>query len=290
MEIGGARLDFGLTFVHFDGKTPGLLFEFRLYLKKEGLSQSTQNRYVDLITRIINFSVFQKRINFNPALGYEKARESTEEMQFWDDGEVKKFLSFANWKYPRGTEKRWVYVAYLTALETGVRARELWGFKPSDFPKTGTKLKVKRQALGGTKFAPTKGKDSRYVPYSFGLKDEIEYLLKDELEEVSTNRTLFVSNAGTPIDHDNFTDRIYRRDVELCGVRQIRFHDLRHTALTLMVKRGVLLPIVQKVAGHKDIKTTMKYVHIIGKDIDDAGSYEGLNVSSDVPLKALKLV
>ena len=105
--------------------TPGLLFELRLYLKKEGLSQSTQNRYIDLITRIINFSVFQKRINLNPTLGHEKARESTEEMQFWDESEVKTFLTFANGKYPRGTEKRWVYVAYLTALETGVRAREL---------------------------------------------------------------------------------------------------------------------------------------------------------------------
>ncbi len=57
--------------------TPGLLFEFRLSMKKEGLSQSTQNRYVDLITRIINFSVFQKRINFNPTTGYEKGRESS---------------------------------------------------------------------------------------------------------------------------------------------------------------------------------------------------------------------
>ena len=30
LEIGGARLDFGLTFVHLDGKTPGLLFEDKL--------------------------------------------------------------------------------------------------------------------------------------------------------------------------------------------------------------------------------------------------------------------
>ncbi|MBA2404308.1 MAG: tyrosine-type recombinase/integrase [Bdellovibrionales bacterium] len=59
-------------------------------------------------------------------------------------------------------------------------------------------------------------------------------------------------------------------------LRRIRYHDLRHTALTLLVKKGVLLPIVQKIAGHKDIKTTMKYVHVLGKDIDDIGAMSGL--------------
>lgn len=85
--------------------------------------------------------------------------------------------------------------------------------------------------------------------------------------------------VGTAIDHDNFTERIYRKDIYECVLRQIRFHDLRHTSITLMVQKGALLPVIQKIAGHKDIKTTMRYVHVLGKDIDDIGALQGLTVS-----------
>jgi hypothetical protein len=56
--------------------TPSLLLSLRLYLKSEGLSPATQNRYADLVTRIINFSYKQRRINSNPCFGYEKARRN----------------------------------------------------------------------------------------------------------------------------------------------------------------------------------------------------------------------
>jgi site-specific recombinase XerD len=45
------------------------------------------------------------------------------------------------------------------------------------------------------------------------------------------------------------------------------------------VAEYTLLPLIQKIAGHKDIKTTMRYVHILVKDIDDIGALQGLTVS-----------
>tara|TARA_R110002049_G_scaffold274186_3_gene452130 strand:+ start:1705 stop:2832 length:1128 start_codon:yes stop_codon:yes gene_type:complete len=254
--------------------TPTLLFEFRSYMKGEGLSSSTQNRYADLITRIVNFSYQQQRININPCLGYEKARENKDEMRFWNEDDVRIFLHSANNKYPIGSSKRWIYCVYLIALETGMRARELWGIKLKDIPQVGSKLRVLRQSAGGNQFEVTKGKDSRYVPFSKGLRIECMRLLPKNNH--STERTLFVSKNATAIDHDNFSDRVFKKDLREFGVRLIRFHDLLHTALTLMVKRGVLLPVVQKIAGHKDIKTTMRYVHVVGKDIDEIGEQFGL--------------
>lgn len=63
-------------------------------MKSEGLSSATQNRYIDLIIRIINFSYKQQRINRNPTLGCEKGREIREEMKFWSEEEVKNFFVF----------------------------------------------------------------------------------------------------------------------------------------------------------------------------------------------------
>lgn len=265
--------------------TPELLTTFRKALKKEGLSSSTQNRYTEIISRVVNFSVVSKRISFDPTKGYEKVKEIYEEMDFWDSDEVYTFLSFANRKYPRGSEKRWVYLAYLFALETGVRANELWGLKIKDLPETGTKIKISRQALGGSRFSATKGKDSRFVPYSSGLKDEINYLLKDELIEQTPERTLFVNNALTCIEHNNFRNRVFEADLKQSGLRPIRFHDLRHTAISMWVRNGINLPTVQKMAGHKDLKTTMRYVHILGREIEEIGASHGLSIKENASKK-----
>ncbi len=59
------------------------------------------------------------------------------------------------------------------------------------------------------------------------------------------------------------------------GVREIHFHALRHTCLTNLANgygmdSPLPLPQVQKIAGHKDIATTMRYVHVDG--IENTGS------------------
>ena len=52
-------------------------------------------------------------------------------------------------------------------------------------------------------------------------------------------------------------------------VREIHFHSLRHTCLTNLangfgLKKPLPLPQVQKIAGHSEISTTMRYVHTDG--------------------------
>ncbi len=76
-------------------------------------------------------------------------------------------------------------------------------------------------------------------------------------------QTLFSSEKGTPIDHDNFVGRYFEKDLKDAGLKKIRFHDLRHTGVTLMVAEGLDLKTVKEICGHKDISTTMKYVHLV---------------------------
>tara|TARA_B100001971_G_scaffold61895_1_gene56908 strand:- start:112531 stop:113580 length:1050 start_codon:yes stop_codon:yes gene_type:complete len=265
--------------------TPMLLFEFRSSLKSEGLSTSTQNRYVDIIVRIINFAFQQNVILVNPTLGYEKAREKNNEMFFLDEKEVSYFLKLMDKKYPKGHKYRWVYLVYLMSLETGIRARELWGLMVSDIPINGNKLKIYRQWLGN-KYSRPKGKEARFVPLSDKLRDELISELitpcKNQFkDQVDSELILFRNKVGDYIDHDNFVKRVFKKDIEEAGFSKLRFHDLRHTAITLMVKKNIPMPIVQKIAGHKDIKTTMRYVHIVGSDIEELGNSISLGAFRD---------
>src|SRR3990172_647614 len=54
------------------------------------------------------------------------------------------------------------------------------------------------------------------------------------------------------------------------GIKDFRFHDLRHTFGSHMVMQGVDLKTVQQVMGHKDIKMTMRYSHLSPEYVQEA--------------------
>lgn len=53
----------------------------------------------------------------------------------------------------------------------------------------------------------------------------------------------------------------FSKALKRAGLVGVRFHDLRHTAATMMVMSGVDLVTVQEILGHSDIKMTARYTH-----------------------------
>src|SRR2546426_10999471 len=64
------------------------------------------------------------------------------------------------------------------------------------------------------------------------------------------------SQAGGPIDPDNL-DRAFKRHLDLAGLPEIRFHDLRHTHASLLIAAGVHPKTIQARLGHASITTTL---------------------------------
>ena len=61
--------------------------------------------------------------------------------------------------------------------------------------------------------------------------------------------------------------RRYKAALQRAGLRQLRFHDLRHTFGTRMIGKADIRR-VQEWMGHSDIQTTMKYLHYAPHDED----------------------
>jgi integrase len=80
-----------------------------------------------------------------------------------------------------------------------------------------------------------------------------------------TEQTYVISSAvATPVHPFNATAAFRRILVKHPELPRIRFHDLRHTCATLLLKRGVNVKVVSEMLGHADVSITLRvYAHVI---------------------------
>ncbi len=247
---------------------PGFLADLQAAELSRGLKAATVNRRLEVISSILNFSVRSRRIPFNPASGLQKLKEVREGISFWEKWEAEAFLAFTSEKYPPGSDKRWVYVVYLLALNTGMRCGELWGLQPRDLVQDGEMIHVQRQFDRVSRtYRPPKSTKSRYVPCNPELRSELEAIIRQR--KVALMEPIFFHKVGIPLWHEAFRTKYFERDMKEASVRRIRFHDMRHTAATLILAGKTDIKTVQAICGHQQINTTLLYVHLLGDSIKE---------------------
>ncbi|HEY5158549.1 MAG TPA: site-specific integrase [Anaerolineales bacterium] len=84
------------------------------------------------------------------------------------------------------------------------------------------------------------------------------------------NGLIFPTTIGTPMAARNMYED-FKKLLRRIDLPAIRFHDLRHTAATLMLQQGVHPKIVQERLGHADISMTLNiYSHVLPSMQEDA--------------------
>ena len=84
-------------------------------------------------------------------------------------------------------------------------------------------------------------------------------LVFTRVDQQTSDRVMIQPNGGV-------FGTIWRKALRDAGITAFRFHDLRHTFATRMLRRTQNLKLVSKLLGHRNIETTMKYAHVL---IDD---------------------
>ncbi|MBR7831509.1 tyrosine-type recombinase/integrase [Actinospica sp. MGRD01-02] len=79
----------------------------------------------------------------------------------------------------------------------------------------------------------------------------------------------FPSPLGAPRDpRDDWVE--WKQLCARAGVREVRLHDARHTAATLLLEQGVDIRVVQEILGHSTLAVTKKYTHATDQLARDA--------------------
>jgi len=209
----------------------------------------------------------------NPAHGAALPRYQHAEMQVLDESQVVQFLVAAHGSHYEAL--------YYLAINTGMREGELFGLRWPDLHWNNGVLYVQRQV----QTVPGKGKvflepktraGRRPVKLGEGVLQKLRIhkehqalqktIASDRWKE---NDLIFPTRIGTPEDPGNL-GKDFLRTLEKAGLPKIRFHDLRHTAASIMLNRGVPAIVVSKRLGHANPSTTLNiYAHLYMESQDE---------------------
>lgn len=100
----------------------------------------------------------------------------------------------------------------------------------------------------------------RSVPMAERVATELRALRERSLYASDADLVFCHPESGHPLDRSKLIRR-FREATRRAEVREITFHELRHTFGTRMAASGVLLRTIQHWMGHADAKTTQVYAH-----------------------------
>lgn len=214
----------------------------------------------------LNHAVKKKLIQFNPAQDVILPKVSKYFAEVLSHEEITKLL-----KGLLGTE---IETPVALGALAGMRRGECLGLKWSDINFKEKTIYVKRQLIVTTKgihFEEPKTVDSiRKIMITDYLMQVLIRQKKryDSCKSSFSEKNLeydavsFQSDGGLISPHQ--LNKRFVRALKKCGLKHIRFHDLRHSYATYMLQFNVPVNVVSKMLGHKSVAITMEvYAHVI---------------------------
>jgi integrase len=160
------------------------------------------------------------------------------------------------------------------AVTLGLRQGEVLGLRWGDVDLDGATLRVERslQRIDGALVAkePKTNRSRRTLALPRSLVAALRAHRDRQAFEATAaggrwadSGYVFVTQVGTPIDPDNLSKR-YKALLKAAGLRDQRFHDLRHAAATPLIAEGLPINVVSEMLGHAQTSTTINvYGHVL---------------------------
>ncbi|MGG5304784.1 hypothetical protein IGK16_002406 [Enterococcus pernyi] len=241
---------------------------------KDSISRKTKKRFLNALSSVFNVAKDQYRIiNHNPVSDVRLPKETSlksETPKPYSIEEVNKmFLALEE----HASDKTKALV--LTAFFTGAREGEIAAVEEKDFDfANNTVCFHQRIVLDENKKYQRrdglKASDSKTIPVP---ESYMNYMKQFMLQNQNTRVMLDIDPEhkyifGSPEGNFELPTSLYRnwkRFIKRAELRDIRFHDIRHTSASyLLADANIPIKAVQEILGHKDYRTTMNiYGHAL---------------------------
>lgn len=259
-------------------------------MQKAGKSAASRAYTLRVLSMALRQAVRWQMLPRNVAEAVRPPKVERPDIGTWTAAQVATFLDTA--------QLHRMHAAFYLALLTGMRRGEILGLKWEDVDFTRSRLTVRNNLVEmrgeGTTGKQHAGKETvssvrsilqtpktkasrRTIPLSPGTMSK----LKEHRERQEQNRKaaaeawqaqgfVFADELGNPTDPRTLYGW-FRGLVTAAGLPMIRFHDLRHTAASLMIRQGISPKTVSDRLGHADVAFTLRvYAHLYEDQREEA--------------------
>jgi integrase len=224
--------------------------------RRDGRAPKSVLNYLGLLHSIFEFGQRRGWTAANPCKLVDKPRVGTADadIRFVDQAELEALLRAA----PDDDIGRVDRIMWLTAAMTGLRQGELLALRWRDVDWLAERLRVRRSFVRGEFGTPKSHRSSRSVPLADRVAAELDAHHRTTAYGADDDLVFGHPHLGTPMERSRLLKR-YKAAAKAAGIRDVRFHDLRHTFGTRMAAAGVPMRTLQEWMGHRDYKTTLIY-------------------------------
>jgi len=223
-----------------------------------GLAARTVLHHHRLLRQALQQAVRWQMIPRNPVDAVKPPRALARRMNVLSDTEVVKLL--------KGTEGMRLHMPLVLAIHTGVRRGELLGLRWADCDLESGALFINRalQDVGGELVfgEPKTPRSRRRIPLPKSALAALKQHRREQAQRRLALGPLYMDHDlvicredGRPWHPGSFSAE-WRQEAKRLGINA-RWHDLRHTHATLLLRAGVNPKVVQERLGHASITTTM---------------------------------
>lgn len=230
--------------------------DLKSFLKKldeEGFTKKSISRKLNSTKTFFRFLKVNEYITDDPAATISHPKFETKPPRILTRTEYRALRDAA-----RNDVRTYAIIELL--IQTGVRIGELARIRIEH-------LSFTEDGKTGKLFIP----ESRTtVERTIPLNEAVTKAIKEYIEERpnTDNDRLFVTRTGSPLLVRNIRsaiDRYYKK----AGIADAKVNDLRHTFIAHHLKQGASVLLISKIAGHRRIATTERYLELIDRDSEE---------------------
>ena len=220
--------------VFIDEITSLSIEEFKKWRLEQNVKPSTVNRDLTCLRTMLYKAVEWGYLKENPIQRVKLYKEN-QRVRFLEKEEIERLLNACS---PH-TRNMVVF-----ALNTGMRRGEIFNLKWSNVDLINKHIYLYK----------TKSKENRVVPMN-----RIVERLHVNIKERYISEYVFCNESGGQVRNIRTG---FKNSLRRAGIKDFRFHDLRHTFASHLVMSGVDLNTVRELLGHKKIEMTLRYAHL----------------------------